>query len=660
LPKSDFSSCCCDHDAVPFTMQYLCLLALTQCLLILLLHADSITPGDEELDQPQQQRGTILKSNKELQDRLEDHDSFGFDSPVFQKIFPTTAAVALDDASYFSDIELESGGSTSSPSHSRERNSKKKQGTKHKKTKTKRSEQPEIDTSRPDTDRKAFESLQVAKEKYRKRKNHHPSGKNYQATMPTITRASASGAPTGDVLPSPKRVPRKARPDNDGGGENTPANGQDEAEMEDLSRKRKADAPPPDDNDINDVEMKRELGWLWDQDKKIPLNKRGEKIQQLNKEIYKLKKALLSAKRVGKKYRMNFHAAEKTIADLRKELEACGTTTQEEALVLKVNLDILKLCKEITKNKLWRKRKFISDADGENKAAEFVLGKLDLPEMKNIDVKASMIKTYKCQIKKALYAQKNYVSSEFKKVVWAMFRDGKTIPTIDQIKKCISRDIQSENDMELMQWYWEVLLPKMIGAREWDVSVRYYTTISKARDAEDSKERLITVSDEAMCLLIWENCYDRWMTEWNWEQHQKTCTEEPTEKKEKKPKWAGKFTNSDLGQCRWGGWKAEGYQAFNEYHNLVRDARKDKKCMQVEKKCLQELRIKHNITQQTRDLQENENRRIKRAKAKGIEVNVGSAIPNRHLNIRPVVEGNSDEEEEDFEEDFEVIRPNVF
>jgi hypothetical protein len=60
--------------------------------------------------------------------------------------------------------------------------------------------------------------------------------------------------------------------------------------------------------------------------------------------------------------------------------------------------------------------------------------------------------------------------------------------------------------MTAFQWYWEVLLPKMIGAKEWDSSVRYYKNISQARDAENDKEPLVSISDEAMCLvgeLLW-------------------------------------------------------------------------------------------------------------------------------------------------------------
>jgi hypothetical protein len=82
----------------------------------------------------------------------------------------------------------------------------------------------------------------------------------------------------------------------------------------------------------------------------------------------------------------------------------------------------------------------------------------------------------------------------------------------------------------------------MIGARDWDTSVWYYTTISKARDSEDQSLHLVGVSEEAMILLLWENSHHkRYMTEWAWEQDAATNDK-------KKPKWPGKFSRSDMGQ----------------------------------------------------------------------------------------------------------------
>jgi hypothetical protein len=78
----------------------------------------------------------------------------------------------------------------------------------------------------------------------------------------------------------------------------------------------------------------------------------------------------------------------------------------------------------------------------------------------------------------------------------------------------------------------------------------------------------------------------------------------------------------------------------------VKAARKDPNSKKVEKSCLQS-RLKHKITQKSRNLQEHENCRIKRAIANNKPLPVGLPIPLEQQNIRPVIEEDTDEERGD-------------
>jgi hypothetical protein len=55
-------------------------------------------------------------------------------------------------------------------------------------------------------------------------------------------------------------------------------------------------------------------------------------------------------------------------------------------------------------------------------------------------------------------------------------KDAQKLSTPAQILKCITRDIKTDGDMTVFQLYWEVLLPKMIGAKESGMAVFGTTT----------------------------------------------------------------------------------------------------------------------------------------------------------------------------------------
>jgi hypothetical protein len=382
--------------------------------------------------------------------------------------------------------------------------------------------------------------------------------------------------------------------------------------------------------------MKIQLDKQKEQDNKIPKEKRGEKIAELRKEIYHLRANI----KIYEHFKQRNRVLRKELDHMKMKAKKEGVISQEMAVLLMQNQETLKQCKELTKTKLWKQRKFISSNDDEVKAAEFVLNLVDPAQMDTPEAKANMIKTYKTEIKKAFYNHKSYVAQEIKKVAWTLLEDKNEIPSVEQIHKCVTRNIKTHEEMELFMWYWDVLLPKMIGKKEWDTSVRYYNTISRATIPDsDPIERAITVSDEAMLMLMWDNSHDRWEELW-------AFAKDPKNKEKKLPRINGKYCESNKGQTKWGGWTPQGFLAYNKYYMDVKNARKDKNCIQVEKNCLQELRKKNKIILESAEAHIKEGRRQKRAKKLGVVYAPRQPIPDHLANVRPIVEEIEEEEDE--------------
>jgi hypothetical protein len=51
-----------------------------------------------------------------------------------------------------------------------------------------------------------------------------------------------------------------------------------------------------------------------------------------------------------------------------------------------------------------------------------------------------------------------------------LFKNNVSVPSVEMIQKCINHtmNVNDEEEMILFQWYWEVSLPKMVDASEWE------------------------------------------------------------------------------------------------------------------------------------------------------------------------------------------------
>jgi hypothetical protein len=90
---------------------------------------------------------------------------------------------------------------------------------------------------------------------------------------------------------------------------------------------------------------------------------------------------------------------------------------------------------------------------------------------------------------------------------------------------------------------------------------------------------MVTKSDEAFALLIFENYIDKWASPTPGGAEDDDCNpgirepEEPTQGKKKQPRLRGKYTRKKSGHCKYRGWSCEEISRFNEIYRLVHEDR---------------------------------------------------------------------------------------
>ena len=376
-----------------------------------------------------------------------------------------------------------------------------------------------------------------------------------------------------------------------------------------------------------EIELLRFMEKVGKRDGKMNSDRRLKKLTEVRKEMFILRSnnndLQVECDDNKKKVLMLVKRNEK-LKDELEELKKKGLVSASRAKVklLRMCTDQRDKARAISHEQLWRICKFISCAEEEDTAAEYVLGYMKVPHVKkNEETKWSWVETYKKLIKKALFQRRNYVTAELKKAASKYFLDkGKTMPPVSMILKCATRSIDMANkeEMDFFLWYWEQVLPRMVGKANWSTEVKYYTTISGAKTSEDEPKRLVTFSSEAMIVLIWENNMVRWPTLHEW-------SAKPENKGLTQPNMNGIHTVTDQGQNEWGGWSPEGLDNYNKYCKQVKAGRKSPNALQLEKVALQQLRIKNDIDQPTHEQQIKVNRQRRRRKK---NADKGQTIPD--------------------------------
>ena len=328
--------------------------------------------------------------------------------------------------------------------------------------------------------------------------------------------------------------------------------------------------------------------------------------------------------------------------DIQKKLDSShaklllrGSSANNVDVSLPITKELKELIESQTKTILWGMVKFIQSPEEEMMAAKMLIKCADgLPDdsVATKEDREALANTYKGYIRKAIFQRRNYVAAEHKKVMVKRFMEKGSMPTVHQLLKCLRRQISSDKDYEILEFYWEELLPKQVGSCVWSKEVRNYTTICDAirKDVTHKKLPMITPEDEAFTVLVIENSLERWLTEVN----EKNGVQQQERKKRPASYYNGLFTLTDSGQNEWGGWTEEGLTLFNKYVDMNRAARKEKTTPDVERACLARLKKKYKIVCHDHKTQTDLNK--KRKRKKGGDEELGGPNKKKTLfTIRP-------------------------
>ena len=280
-------------------------------------------------------------------------------------------------------------------------------------------------------------------------------------------------------------------------------------------------------------------------------------------------------------------------------------TSKSKAMVMRTNEAEKERILKVVNGDLWRVCKFIGCKDDEEKCSEYVYKLLYDTEPLDLDKMYSWHATYRKTIRDALYGKRNYATAQVKACAWKLFEAGIELPSVEMVRKCVNRtiDINDPEEMKVFKWYWECLLPKVVGAVEWGPSVRLYNLISTYKIPNDDRKRvLISPSNEGMILVLWENQFEKWHELWRFSQL-------PANRGKKQTNRGGKYTSCEKGQCDFSGWSAEGIEAFNTYVDEAKAARKGPNRKLLERTTLNQLRAQYGIDQVNHESQLKANRR---------------------------------------------------
>lgn len=326
---------------------------------------------------------------------------------------------------------------------------------------------------------------------------------------------------------------------------------------------------------------------------------------------------------------------EERIAQL--ESEATQRVSRSKAAKLRMCDEQKEKVLDKTKGELWRSTKFVTSKDQLEDATEKVLNMLGL-DKKTQEERDSWVITYKVIVKKGLNSQRNYLTSELKKLAWEFLMAGQDLPPVGVLLACAMRQV-SEVNVPKFKWYWTKALTKIVSAKQWNREVYYYTTILKARMdmSDDSSPWLFSVSDEAMICLVWQNNWQKWQDQYKWQQ-------DPTNKGKKMPNKPGLWSTSDSGQAEWGGWSVDGLKKYVEYKKDIRSGRKGRgeEIAAFEQKILGQLREEAGIECDSHEAQ----LRKERAKKRRLNSDKPVADIQMHKAVRTVEEEDEEEDEE--------------
>ena len=172
---------------------------------------------------------------------------------------------------------------------------------------------------------------------------------------------------------------------------------------------------------------------------------------------------------------------------------------------------------------------------------------------------------------------------------------------------------------ELFIWYFDRWLPVAAGKEWYGDKVRYYQLASSKVKVGGKGRVIVTVTSEAFGLLMWENCCDKWVKIWKKKKEEGKDAEIPRSKDDGALEYAGKWSDANSGQAKYGGWSDAAYERFEELKDLVKTYRDNDTTngSPIHKYALKLMREKKGITAEEYNSKKSAKRKKKQAPKDG-------------------------------------------
>jgi hypothetical protein len=248
------------------------------------------------------------------------------------------------------------------------------------------------------------------------------------------------------------------------------------------------------------------------------------------------------------------------------------------------------------KTQLFRKVKFITGEEMTTKAVVTVMDALKIQAHERPD----FVKLYTTCVTGSINTKRSTCEQAGSKIVRDLLIKKKhkqddgvppyRMESLEQLRRSYKG---SAEDLEAFLWFFGTFLDCVSGARAWGGQRKYVEEVSKAEiKGVGGKIKLVTVSDEAFGLLLYENYVDKWIQKFQNEKRslQPSAISMAEKRKSSGTKIRGKYTKGSVGHCEFGGWSERGLRRFNELCEIADADRRDPKAQNMEAYLLQVVR----------------------------------------------------------------------
>ena len=224
------------------------------------------------------------------------------------------------------------------------------------------------------------------------------------------------------------------------------------------------------------------------------------------------------------------------------------------------------------KAELFRRIKFIRSDETFINAMQLVMDHEDVPPQHRLNFQ----RTYETVFHEALNTKRSACEQSGGKIVHKTMAEfekaGEEFFTMEELLKL--RGANTERERKAFFWFFGTYLECVCGKRQWGAK-KLHELVSKARDKDRGQKRVVTKSDEAFALVLFENYIDKWKL-----QRQPVPVDGANaDNAGKKQRMKGKYTGTKNGLCKYGGWSVQGIDRFNDLREIVKQ---DRACEQAE------------------------------------------------------------------------------